>query len=276
MFKYTRAAISYLFDSLKKILYFATVLGNSIYIAYLIFTLCVGIGFWFVNAALLAVNIAYLIFFFVMEHKKKKAEQDEDKKENKEAQQTIQRGNRLFAFFKAMIQVVNLGIIIYGIAFLGNDLPPLNVILVTLMIVFLLLQLLFIVLGQVIDGVKEFVCDAFDADMDEGKKPTRAVGNLFKRLFGQEVTPEPEETKTKKTLDKFIEQRQEAAAQKKQAKKEKKAAAKKAAREAQAAERAKKKAEREAAQTAKKAAKAAKKGNAGQADASVGNPQEAN
>ena len=241
MFKYTRAAISLVFEGIKKTLYWATVLGNSIYLFYLIFALCTGVGFWFINVALLAVNVAYFIFFFIIEHKKKKAEENDDKNDDKQANQISARGNRLFSLCKVCIQFINLGIIIYGIAFLGNDMPPLNIIFVTLMIIFLLLQIVFIVLGQVIDSLKEFISAAFEADMDEGKKPVRATGNFFKKLFGKEVAPEPEPTKAKKKIDKFLQKREEAKEKKAAAKKAKRAAEKKAAKDAKAAKKASKK-----------------------------------
>ena len=238
MFKYTRAAVSMIFDGIKKFLYWATVLGNGIYIAYLIFALCTGVGFWFVNTALLAINIAYLIFFFIMESKKKKAETTEDKEDNKKAERTSSRGSRLFSLFKVIIQFINLSIIIYGIVFLGNDIPPLNVILVTLMIIFLILQIAFIVLGQVIDGLKVLIEEAWEADMNETKEPLRATGNWFRRLFGKEEKEEPKPTKTKKKLDKFITKKKEAKKKQKADKQAKKAAKKQQQKEAREAARA--------------------------------------
>ena len=257
MFKYTRAAISMIFDGFKKTLYWATVLSNAVYIAYLIFALCTGTGFWFVNAALLAINVAYLVFFFVMEGKKKQAEESKNKQDDKQAERTSSRGNRLFSLFKVLIQFVNLGIIIYGIAFLGNDLPPLNIILVTLMIIFLLLQILFIVLGQVVDGLKVLIEDAWEADMDGMKTPGRVAGNLFRRLLGKEETAAPEPTKAKKKLDKFITKKKEEKERKAAAKKAKKAEAK-AAKKAEKTEKQPKTAKHQASDTAQAEAAATK------------------
>ena len=65
MLDYTKVALNKTVDDVKKVSHIFTIILQSCYIAYLIFALIVGRGMPVVNATLLAIACAYLIFYIV-------------------------------------------------------------------------------------------------------------------------------------------------------------------------------------------------------------------
>lgn len=193
MFDYTRAAFRKIVDDFKKIDFIRCVLTQGVYIAYLIYTLCIQSGHLAVNIALLTLATAYFLFFLYM---KIYGVQKQVKTMVKQA----------YKWSKRLVKLFNLGITIYGLAVTANHFTPLSLILASLMIVGWVLEILFEVVFKFFLQKAKFIMAGMEADYKQVTKPVTTVGNFFKKLSGKEIAPEPEPTKDQVTLNKLVAQ----------------------------------------------------------------------
>lgn len=193
MFDYTRAAFRKIVDDFKKIDFIRCVLTQGVYIAYLIYTLCIHSGRLAVNIALLTLATAYFLFFLYM---KIYGVQKQIKATVKQA----------YKWSKRLVKLFNLGITIYGLSVTANHFTPLSLILASLMIVGWVLEILFEVVFKFFLRKAKFIMAGMEADYKQVTKPVATVGNFFKKLSGKEIAPEPEPTKDQITLNKLVAQ----------------------------------------------------------------------
>lgn len=193
MFDYTRAAFRKIVDDFKKIDFIRCVLTQSIYIAYLIYAICIGSGLLAVNIALLTLAVAYFLFFLYM---KRYGVQKLVKKTVK----------KVYKWSKRLIKLFNLGVMIYGLAVTANHFTALSLILAALMIVGWVLEILFEVVFNFFLKKAKLIMAGMETDYKQVTKPVTTVGNFFKKLSGKQVEPEPEPTTERVTLDKLVAQ----------------------------------------------------------------------
>jgi hypothetical protein len=177
MLDYTKMVIKQTVTDLKRTDYIRNVITQIIYITYLIYTLIVGTGILAVNIILLALSVAYFIFFLSMTSLGKTPEGKTVKKV----------GRNIYVWCKRLIKLFTLGLTVYGICTAVEHVSPLSVILAALMIVGWLLQIVFEVLIKILTNRVNFILEGLEADLDNMLKPVRSVGNFFKNGTGDDA-----------------------------------------------------------------------------------------
>ena len=228
MFDYTKAAFKQTVEDFKKIDFIRNIATQTLYIAYLIYTLCVGFGLLVANILLLSLAVGYFGFFLFMTLKP-------PTKRVKNAVKTA------FTRCRQLIKLYTLCVMVYGVWLTAEHVTPLGLILSALMIVCWVLQILFEVVFKFFLNRANFILEGMEADYENMTKPVRTVGNFFKKMAGKEVEEEKAPTKNRIILDQKValareerkrqkeaeaEARYERILQEKQARKEEKAAKK--------------------------------------------------
>ncbi len=191
MFDYTKAAWKKIIDDFKRVDFYRGVLTQCVYIAYLIYAICIGSGILGINIALLALSVAYFAFYVYMK----------TREVHKQVKKTVKK---TYKWSKRGIKLVNLGITIYGLSITANHFTALSLILAALMIVGWVLEILFEVIFRYFLNKAKLMIAGLEADYKNITKPARTVGNFFKKVVGKKVEPEPEPTKERETLDKIV------------------------------------------------------------------------
>ena len=191
MLDYTKAAIKKTIEDFKKIDFARAVITQIIYIAYLIYVVCIQSGVLVANIALLTLACAYFAFFLYMKTRGVK----------KQVKKAVQK---TYKWSKRLIKLFNLGVMIYGLSITASHFTALSLILAALMIVGWVLELLFEVVFRFFLGRAKFILEGMEADYEKLTKPVKTVGNFFKKLAGKEVEPEKEPSKDREILDKMV------------------------------------------------------------------------
>lgn len=191
MFDYTKAAFKQTVEDFKKIDFIRNIATQSLYIAYLIYVLCTGVGLLVANILLLVLAVGYFGFFLFMTLKP-------PTKRVKEVVKTI------FTRCRQLIKLYTLGVMVYGVWLTAEHVTPLSLILSSLMIVCWVLQILFEVVFKFFLNRANFIIEGMEADYENMTKPVRTVGNFFKKMTGQEVEEEKAPTKNRIILDQKV------------------------------------------------------------------------
>ena len=178
MFIYTQSALHKVLNDFKKLARVIHLSSQSISILYLIYALIAGIGFTVLNAILLAISVAYLVFTLVMEGKKG-------------AKITKQRVKEIYAWSKRGIKFLVICLTAYGLVFVAKDFSPLSLVLLLLLIFGFVLDILFYFIIKFLTAEVDLFMAGIKRDFNELKKPVQTVGNFFKKLSGKEIEPPP-------------------------------------------------------------------------------------
>ncbi len=193
MFDYTKVAIGKTINDFKKTSYVVTLIMQVFYIAYLIYASFAGVGFLAINISLAVVSLAYLIFYLTTY----------DKKQKKLKFFTA----RAYKWFKLTINAFTLAVSLYGIYTAAKNVNPISIILATLMIITWILQLVMEIIVIIFENKKQFILEAFEADVEKYMKPVHAVTNFIDKVRGREIE-EPKEnkepTKNRQILDRMV------------------------------------------------------------------------
>ena len=193
MFDYTKAAFKKIVDDFKKIDFARSIITQGIYMAYLIYAICIQSGVLGVNIALLTLACAYFGFFLYMK----------TRGVQKQVKKLVQK---IYKWCKRLIKLFNLGVMIYGLSITASHFTALSLILAALMIVGWVLEILFEVVFRFFVNKAKFIMEGMEADYKNLTKPVKTVGNFFKKLTGKKVEEEPEPTKNRIILDKMVAQ----------------------------------------------------------------------
>ena len=241
MFKYTKAAISKTIDDIKNVFHFFGFLLAFIQVPFGIYNLATDSGIFVVNLIMLILSTSYCILYLIAG----KMYGGDDKEKKKKGKRVKAKGKQIIRWIKRPVQLYNFAVIIYGLfLFTPENLLflPIKLLLIVFQIIFFIISLFIDLLVIIFERRKKFFEEAINADVNELKEPTRKTGNFFKKLVGKEPTPEPEQTRTERILDEYIEEQNREKEQVKTTKKEEKRAEKQAKRLAKIAEKQAKKA----------------------------------
>ena len=191
MFEYTKAAFKKIIDDFRKIDLARSILTQLLYIAYLIYVICIRSGVLPLNIALLSLATAYFLFFLYVKARSVK----------KELKKLVKK---IYKWCKRLIKLVNLSIVIYGLSITASHFTAPSVILAALMIVGWVLEILFEVVLQFFIGKAKFILEGMEADYKNATKPVKSVKNFFKKLTGKKVEEEPAPSKNREILDKMV------------------------------------------------------------------------
>lgn len=206
MFDYTQTAIKKIFNDFKKFCHVCSIVTQLVYISYLIYSICAQTGRWWIKTVFLTVSVAYFIFYMCVHYSK-----------NEKLQK---KGKHVYKRSKLFLKLFELVVAFYSISVTTHNATTTSVILLSLMLVGWLLQVVFDVIISILENRAELFMEALKADFEEVKRPVDKVSNLFKRLSGQPIDPEPEKTKHRKWLDEHVVITRQTKKEKKQAQKE--------------------------------------------------------
>jgi len=197
MLDYTVSAFQKIADDFKRFITVFDIGVQIFYIAYLIYAIFAPAGILIVNVVLLVFALAYLVFSLFG---KKNAEK-----------QDVRVVKRAYKWFKIAIKAFTLGIMIYGIYAATTHVTTLSVALCALSIVGWTLQVFFEVVLYFIVSRIDFITEAFRADFEGVHKAADKIGNVIKRVRGEEVEEKRDETpsRNRKLLDKLVSERHE-------------------------------------------------------------------
>ncbi|MBQ8291258.1 MAG: hypothetical protein IJX88_01935 [Clostridia bacterium] len=214
MLDYTKAAFNKTVEDIKKCTFLFSIVAHVFTIAYLLYTIIARSGALWANIALLAITVAYFVFFLILSR-------GETSKTKKRVKSTV---TRIFKRCKLFIKFLTLAVLVYGVYVTAGNVQPLSVVLLAFTLVGWVLQVLLEIVSTVIERRVKFFLEALEADWQTMTAPIKTAGNFFKRLSGKEIEEAPEPTKNRLILDQMV-----AAAKEKKA--EEKKAAKQAKRE---------------------------------------------
>lgn len=197
MFDYTKAACRKIqsdFKALRKVL---EILIQIFYIVYIIYALTAQTGNPIINICFLVYSLAYFgLYIYVTKHNDKK---------------TLLT---IFKWVKRSIKLVNLVIMLYGLAYSIQSVSPLTIVFSSLTIVAWFIDILLAVVGVIIDVWLSYLFEGLDADLDNSV--------VLRRLIGHEVNHDEPPSEKRKFLETLVEEAQQKKKQKKIDKKEKK------------------------------------------------------
>ncbi len=203
MFDYTKAAFKKTVNDFKKIDLIRNVATQLIYIAYLVYAICIQSGVLVANIILLTLACAYFIFFLYMK--------------TRDVKRTVKRTvKNVYKWSKQLVKLFNLGVMIYGLSITANHFTALSLILAALMIVGWVLQILFEVVFHFFLKKAKFIMEGMEADYQKMTKPVKTVGNFFKKVMGKEVEEEKEPSKDRVILEEMVSKEKAAKRRKKE------------------------------------------------------------
>lgn len=181
MFKYTKEAIELVIEDIKKysrIFKYGSLIFTT---AYFIYALLSQTGNFIVNITLTSLFICYTIFDFAT-HKNK----------SHTARRIVKR---TYKWIRLGINAFTLGAMIYGIYTATTNVSPISIIFATLMIILWVIQIFLELVIEIIENKVDMLKNALTQDVEDIKKPFTAVGNVFKKLKGEEIKPAPKKSK---------------------------------------------------------------------------------
>ena len=132
MLDYTIVATKKTVEDIKRFTLVFSILTQVLYIGYLVYALVLNLGFSWLNIPLLAVSVAYFVFYLVIRGK--------NGKKIKEAGKNIRHS---FKFIKISAASFNLAVLLYSIWAFPEEVEPISIVFATLMTVVWVLQLVF-------------------------------------------------------------------------------------------------------------------------------------
>ena len=195
VFGSTRGAVNHLVKVAKRVAFFAALITQLLYVAYLVYITVKDAGIIGVNIAMGVFSVAYLVYFLTMEYRLSRM----SKEERKEGRKTGKKVKQIYDWVKLVFKTLNLGIMLYGLWASEAISTTVSTIFTTLMIIVWIIEVVIALGTVVISYVANVIMEAIDDDrnaiVDRAREPERVVkkaGRGIARFFGFEVS-EPEE-----------------------------------------------------------------------------------
>ena len=208
MFDYTKAALFEVVEDFKKIITGINITTQALTIVYLIYTLIANTGVMIANAILLALSIAYFIYFLMSSRKEKKKLTKQEKARKKNIK-------NIYQWCKRIVKLLPIGVAIYGLFITNLDFTPLSLLLVLLMILGWIFEFLCHLIKNYLTAKVEFIIAGITADIE----PITKIVNTVNKWRGKEVEEPAPPDKNRLKLDQMVAQQKEQKAQEKKQKK---------------------------------------------------------
>lgn len=197
MLDYTRSAVSKIVEDFKAFLHIYTIVVQSIYLAYLIYSIAVGAGIVFISVALLVICTAYFVFYLVAHDR------------INDSVEKIARKTRTWLLLA--VKAFTLGVSIYNIYAASTHVTPVSVTLAALTALSWIIQILVELLAKFIENRASLLIEGLKADFEGVSKTCSTVSNVIKRIKGEEVEKKEElpPTKHRLILDERVRQERE-------------------------------------------------------------------
>ena len=190
MLKYTKAAVTLVKDNLKlyaKIFKYSSLIFS---LAFYIYSICTDTGNFIVNIILISLLGAYLAFETITFNRNiifiKKV---------------VYKGVK---WVKLVLKAFTISTTIYSIYLTSTHVNAVTIILTTLMIMMFIIQLIIEIVSLIVEHNIDYVLQAIHQDIEDMKKPVNNIKNVFRKMVGEEVIPEPKKSKKILKLEKRI------------------------------------------------------------------------
>lgn len=210
MASYTIAAFEKIFEEIKGLGFFLSLLALLLSIITQIIKICTSSGVLWLNITLLSITTICFIFCIVASICKRKKDL-----------KWIKALEIIFKWVKAIANFIPLLNTVYDIC-IATQVPVISIILTFFSILGWFFSVVMLILSMLINRYKNLISAGFQTDT----KPLASVGNFFKKLFGGTVDEPDDISKEKKILDKHIDKKKEQKKKEKERKKQEKAAEK--------------------------------------------------
>ncbi len=189
MLDYTKAALTKTINDTKKIAYFCSISTQLIYIAYLIYALCAGVGFSAVNIILLVLSVLYVGYYSLTLYPRGKKER-----------RARYDARRIYKYTKLTLQALTLIFMIYGIFMASSEKSTVTIMFAAVSLVFWILSLLLEVTIAVLNSYKDLLIEGLKADLEVITKPIDAAKGFVRRITGKEEPKKEERAPSKRRL----------------------------------------------------------------------------
>ena len=176
MLKYTLAAWHKITGDLKRMFFIFNVASLGFFIAYAIYSLSTRRGLVAVNITIALISAAYMVYSIVTYVRDDKA----DKKGKKWV-------TRIFKWSKISVNAVSLAYMVYMLYYLAGDVTLTSLVLTALSAISWILQVVLQLALQFVETRGELFIDGIEADFEKAINITRGVGNIIKRVKGEEI-----------------------------------------------------------------------------------------
>lgn len=171
MFDYTKAAFNKMVDDIKRVAFIALIIVQALAIIFPLYSIIAQTGNLIVNIVLLAVSIAYLVFYIVTHNK------DSDK-----IKSTKKKVKTVYKVVKFSAKTVSLGIAIYALLISTKEADLISLIIVALMIIGWILQISLELAYIFVKKRVSLLIDGIKADTQGVLK----VYNFYKKVRGED------------------------------------------------------------------------------------------
>lgn len=173
-FDYTRAAFRRLgrrIDALKWGMDYGV---HIVMIAYLTLAMLMGWGRLLINATLMGLTIATLVYTIVYSRK------DLSKKAKKQAKEDLKKFKRRLRVCSLFVKGVSFAVTLYGMASMSNNVLPINIVFTTLLLIVWIISAVTELTAWIIETEKEYFEKAFDYDRKFGEERDFVAGLIGK------------------------------------------------------------------------------------------------
>ncbi len=136
------------------------------YIAYLIYALCAGVGILWLNIVLLAVSLAYFLYFLLTR----------EAKGREKSRESIRKS---FAWLKICAKIFNLGVAVYSIYVAGTNVSVISVCLAGLTSAMVIFGIIFEILIEIIISKYQLLYEAITADISVARNVGGVAGSAL-------------------------------------------------------------------------------------------------
>lgn len=188
MFDYTRVALGNTVKDFKRLAFGFNVTTQLLYVAYLIYAIAVGVGFFVLNVILLALTVGYSIFYILTRNRK-------------EIQGERKITARLYKWSSIILKGVGLAATVYGIYMATESVSVVTVVLAALTTVGWTLNIITTLIIYFLESEVKYLIGAIEADAEILTKPKEKITNAIRLVCGEEIEAPTEPTKARKRLD---------------------------------------------------------------------------
>jgi len=182
MFQHTKAAVLKIWGDFKRISFVCNICTQILTLSYLIYALISQTGLWYINTFLLALSLAYTVFFLCTHQREKR--------------NVKKIGKKIYKWIKRITKLYPMIVTVYGLFLSVNHLTPLALILPILTIA-----------AWVLDVLIEIICMVIQSRLDylfiglvEDTKNIPLLGRWTKNITGKYEDDENEENPVREYL----------------------------------------------------------------------------
>ena len=177
MIDYTLSAIEKIKTDLKRTFFTFHLFLQILYISYLFYAIFAPMGNFIANVVLCVISIGYFVFYIFSY--------------NKLSWGQTRTARKAYSWIKLAVNAFTAGVAFYGVYATASNVSAPAVILVSLMVVFWVLRVVFEVFICFFEAEASLVVEGMKTDMENAVKPFKTVGNTIKKIAGGEVEPAP-------------------------------------------------------------------------------------